>query len=42
MPAVLNCMKKTVPSPLVLGKAVEYALNIGVDRIWQRVQFLAG
>jgi len=27
---------------LGLGKAVEYALNIGVDRIWQRVQLLAG
>jgi cysteine desulfurase/selenocysteine lyase len=27
---------------LGLGKAVEYALNIGVDRIWQRVQHLAG
>ncbi|MEO3403920.1 aminotransferase class V-fold PLP-dependent enzyme [Mucilaginibacter sp. CAU 1740] len=27
---------------LGLGKAVEYALNIGVDRIWQRVQYLAG
>lgn len=26
---------------LGLGKAVEYALNIGVDRIWQRVQYLA-
>jgi cysteine desulfurase/selenocysteine lyase len=26
---------------LGLGKAVEYALNIGVDRIWQRVQMLA-
>jgi cysteine desulfurase/selenocysteine lyase len=26
---------------LGLGKAVDYALNIGVDRIWQRVQFLA-
>jgi cysteine desulfurase / selenocysteine lyase len=28
---------------IVLGlqKAVEYALNIGVERIWQRVQFLA-
>ncbi|MDB4903622.1 MAG: aminotransferase class V-fold PLP-dependent enzyme [Mucilaginibacter sp.] len=26
---------------LGLGKAVEYALNIGVDRIWQRVQQLA-
>jgi len=26
---------------LGLGKAVEYALEIGVDRIWQRVQFLA-
>lgn len=27
---------------LGLGKAVEYALNIGVDKIWQRIQFLAG
>jgi cysteine desulfurase/selenocysteine lyase len=27
---------------LGLGKAIEYALNIGVDRIWQRVQHLAG
>jgi len=27
---------------LGLGKAVEYVLNIGVDRIWQRVQLLAG
>jgi cysteine desulfurase/selenocysteine lyase len=27
---------------LGLGKAVEYALNIGVDRIWQRIQYLAG
>ncbi|MEO6631123.1 MAG: aminotransferase class V-fold PLP-dependent enzyme [Mucilaginibacter sp.] len=26
---------------LGLGKAVEYALNIGVDRIWRRVQLLA-
>lgn len=26
---------------LGLGKAVEYALNIGVDRIWQRIQYLA-
>jgi selenocysteine lyase/cysteine desulfurase len=26
---------------LGLGKAIEYALNIGVGRIWQRVQFLA-
>jgi selenocysteine lyase/cysteine desulfurase len=26
---------------LGLGKAVEYALNIGVDRIWERVQHLA-
>lgn len=26
---------------LGLGKAVEYALHIGVDRIWQRIQFLA-
>ncbi|SRR5260221_371253 len=27
---------------LGLAKAIEYALNIGVDRIWQRVQLLAG
>lgn len=27
---------------LGLGKAVEYALNIGVDRIWLRIQYLAG
>lgn len=26
---------------LGLGKAVEYALNIGVDRIWERIQYLA-
>lgn len=26
---------------LGLGKAVEYALNIGVDRIWQRIEHLA-
>jgi cysteine desulfurase/selenocysteine lyase len=26
---------------LGLGKAVEYALHIGVDRIWQRIQYLA-
>ncbi len=26
---------------LGLAKAVEYALNIGVDRIWQRIQLLA-
>lgn len=26
---------------LGLGKAVEYALNIGIDKIWQRVQYLA-
>jgi cysteine desulfurase/selenocysteine lyase len=26
---------------LGLGKAVEYALNIGVDRIWKRIQLLA-
>jgi len=25
-----------------LGKAIDYALAIGVDRIWQRVRFLAG
>jgi selenocysteine lyase/cysteine desulfurase len=27
---------------LGLGKAVEYALNIGVHRIWARIQLLAG
>lgn len=27
---------------LGLRKAVEYALNIGVERIWQRIQYLAG
>ncbi len=27
---------------LGLGKAIEYALHIGVDRIWKRVQELAG
>ncbi|MBB3058969.1 aminotransferase class V-fold PLP-dependent enzyme [Mucilaginibacter gotjawali] len=27
---------------LGLGKAVEYALDIGVDRIWLRIQYLAG
>jgi len=27
---------------LGLGKAIEYALNIGMDRIWQRIQLLAG
>ncbi len=27
---------------LGLGKAAEYALNIGVERIWQRIQLLAG
>lgn len=27
---------------LGLGKAVEYALNIGVERTWQRIQYLAG
>lgn len=26
---------------LGLGKAVEYALNIGLDKIWQRVQYLS-
>lgn len=26
---------------LGLGKAVEYALNIGVDRIWERIQLLS-
>jgi cysteine desulfurase/selenocysteine lyase len=25
-----------------LGKAIEYALNIGLDRIWQRITFLSG
>ncbi|GGB12843.1 aminotransferase class V-fold PLP-dependent enzyme [Puia dinghuensis] len=27
---------------LGLGKAIDYALAIGVDRIWQRIQYLAG
>lgn len=27
---------------LGLGKAVEYALNVGIERIWQRIQYLAG
>lgn len=27
---------------LGLGKAIDYALEIGVDRIWQRIQYLAG
>jgi len=27
---------------LGLGKAIDYALEVGVDRIWQRIQFLAG
>jgi selenocysteine lyase/cysteine desulfurase len=27
---------------LGLAKAIEYALNIGLDRIWQRIQLLAG
>jgi cysteine desulfurase/selenocysteine lyase len=27
---------------LGLGKAVDYALNMGIDRIWQRIQELAG
>jgi cysteine desulfurase/selenocysteine lyase len=27
---------------LGLGKAIEYALDIGVGRIWQRIKFLAG
>jgi cysteine desulfurase/selenocysteine lyase len=27
---------------LGLGKAVEYALSIGIERIWQRIQLLAG
>jgi cysteine desulfurase/selenocysteine lyase len=26
---------------LGLGKAVDYALNIGMDRIWQRIQYLS-
>jgi selenocysteine lyase/cysteine desulfurase len=26
---------------LGMGKAIEYALNIGIDRIWHRVQYLA-
>jgi selenocysteine lyase/cysteine desulfurase len=27
---------------LGLGKAVDYALNIGIDRIWRRIQELSG
>jgi len=27
---------------LGLGKAIEYALSIGIERIWQRIQLLAG
>ena len=27
---------------LGLGKAIDYALDIGVDRIWARIQYLAG
>ncbi len=27
---------------LGLGKAIEYLLNIGIEKIWQRVQYLAG
>jgi len=27
---------------LGLGKAVDYALNVGVDRTWERIQYLAG
>jgi selenocysteine lyase/cysteine desulfurase len=27
---------------LGLGKAIDYALHLGLDRIWQRIQFLAG
>jgi cysteine desulfurase / selenocysteine lyase len=27
---------------LGLGKAVEYILNIGIERIWERIQYLAG
>ncbi|NCD71517.1 aminotransferase class V-fold PLP-dependent enzyme [Mucilaginibacter agri] len=34
--------EKSRATTLGLAKAVEYALNIGVDRIWQRVQYLAG
>jgi selenocysteine lyase/cysteine desulfurase len=26
---------------LGLGKAIEYALNIGLDRIWERIQYLS-
>ncbi len=26
---------------LGLGRAIEYSLNIGIDRIWQRIQYLA-
>jgi selenocysteine lyase/cysteine desulfurase len=27
---------------LGLGEAIDYALSIGVDRIWQRIRYLAG
>ena len=27
---------------LGLGKAIDYALELGLDRIWERIQFLAG
>jgi selenocysteine lyase/cysteine desulfurase len=27
---------------LGLGKAIDYALELGVDRIWKRIQFLSG
>lgn len=33
--------EKSRANTLGLAKAVEYALNIGVDRIWQRIQYLA-
>ena len=33
--------EKNRATTLGLGKAVEYAMHIGVDRIWQHVQFLA-
>ena len=34
--------EKNTAITLGLAKAIEGALNIGVDRIWQRIQLLAG
>ena len=41
MPDGLSCSKRTGRLHWDLGKAIEYALDIGVGRIWQRIQFLA-